>query len=78
MYCILTQGGVMRALWGGGAAADSSATAEGMLGALFSAAIHDYGHLGVNNDFLIQSGDDLALRYNDRSPMENHHLVSCQ
>ena len=39
-----------------------------------SAIIHDYGHKGVNNDFLVKMQDDLALRYNDRSPMENHHV----
>ena len=47
----------------------------GLLTAVFSAVVHDYEHRGVNNDFLIQSGDELALRYNDQSPMENHHLV---
>ena len=38
--------------------------------------IHDYQHKGVNNDFLVRTGDSLAILYNDRSPMENHHLVS--
>ena len=28
--------------------------------------IHDYEHMGLTNDFLISSSDQLALRYNDR------------
>ena len=41
-----------------------------------AAIIHDYDHKGVNNDFLVKSQDDLAVRYNDRAPMENHHVAS--
>ena len=41
-----------------------------------SAVIHDYDHKGVNNDFLIKTQDDLAVRYNDKAPMENHHLAA--
>jgi hypothetical protein len=36
--------------------------------------LHDFQHGGVSNDFLVQSSDPLALLYNDRSPMENHHV----
>ncbi len=28
--------------------------------------IHDYEHAGFNNDFLINTGDEMAVRYNDR------------
>ena len=48
----------------------------GLLMSFLSAIIHDYEHRGVNNDFLIKSHDDLAVLYNDHSPMENHHLAS--
>jgi len=44
------------------------------LAALLSAAIHDYKHRGVSNDFLVVTGDELALTYNDVSPQENEHV----
>lgn len=47
-----------------------------LLACYLSAIIHDYQHKGVNNDFLVRSMDDLAVLYNDRSPMENHHLAA--
>jgi hypothetical protein len=41
-----------------------------------AAAVHDYQHPGTSNDFQVRSGSPLALLYNDRSPLENHHLAS--
>ena len=43
---------------------------------LLAAAVHDLGHLGVNNEFLVASGDPLALRYNDVSVLENFHAAT--
>ena len=42
--------------------------------ALFAAAIHDVGHPGVSNQYLINTNSDLALLYNDNSILENHHV----
>ena len=42
----------------------------------FAAIAHDHEHQGLTNDFLIRVGDDLALRYNDMSPHEMHHVSS--
>ncbi|GMH41896.1 hypothetical protein BSKO_09806 [Bryopsis sp. KO-2023] len=44
------------------------------MSAYLAAAIHDFEHKGFNNDFLIRTGNDLAMQHNDLSPMENHHV----
>lgn len=33
-------------------------------------------HPGVNNSFLVTTGDPLALKYNDISPLENMHVAT--
>lgn len=43
--------------------------------ALFAAAVHDVDHPGVTNQYLIDSGNELALMYNDESVLENHSLA---
>jgi len=40
---------------------------------LVAALVHDLGHPGLNNNFQIATCSALALRYNDRSVLENHH-----
>jgi cAMP-specific phosphodiesterase 4 len=42
---------------------------------LVAAVSHDLGHPGVNNGFLSEVGHELALQYNDRSPLENMHCA---
>jgi hypothetical protein len=42
---------------------------------LVSATCHDVGHPGFNNIFLVEASYDLALRYNDKSPLENMHCA---
>ncbi len=46
-----------------------------VLALLLSAMCHDLQHGGVTNAFLVNSGSELALRYNDASPNENHHCA---
>ena len=46
-----------------------------LLACYLAAIVHDFEHVGFNNDFLVNSCDPLALRYNDKAPMENHHLA---
>eukprot|EP01112_Ceratiomyxa_fruticulosa_P012115 TRINITY_DN3337_c0_g1_i1.p1 TRINITY_DN3337_c0_g1~~TRINITY_DN3337_c0_g1_i1.p1 ORF type:complete len:950 (-),score=175.55 TRINITY_DN3337_c0_g1_i1:63-2912(-) len=45
------------------------------LAILFAAMVHDFRHLGVNNAFLITVGDELAIRSNDISVLENYHCA---
>ena len=40
---------------------------------LFAAIIHDYEHPGLNNSYQMNTESDLALRYNNKSILENHH-----
>jgi hypothetical protein len=44
-------------------------------GLLMAAAVHDYKHPGVNNSFLMAARNELALRYNDKSVLENFHVA---
>merc|ERR1719502_1347301 len=42
---------------------------------IVSAVCHDIGHPGLNNPFLVETGHELAVRYNDHSPLENMHCA---
>ncbi|KAJ9520544.1 hypothetical protein QJQ45_007398 [Haematococcus lacustris] len=65
MHMLLTRGGLM----------PGYADRLTQLAAYLAAVCHDYQHIGRTNDWLVETQDELALRYNDRSPMENHHLA---
>eukprot|EP00440_Ansanella_granifera_P071428 gb/GFBE01077520.1/.p1 GENE.gb/GFBE01077520.1/~~gb/GFBE01077520.1/.p1 ORF type:complete len:611 (+),score=92.82 gb/GFBE01077520.1/:1-1833(+) len=44
-----------------------------VFGLLLASLCHDIDHRGRTNSFLIDSEDELAILYNDRSVLENHH-----
>merc|ERR1719331_1440015 len=44
-----------------------------MTALLIAALAHDLGHAGKTNPFLVETCHELALRYNDKSPLENMH-----
>ena len=44
-------------------------------GMVVAAIGHDVGHPGLNNAFLVNSLDAIALKYNDRSVLENMHAA---
>lgn len=47
-----------------------------MYALILAAAAHDHGHEGLSNAFYCNSGHELALRYNDASVLEMHHISS--
>jgi len=47
------------------------------LGAIIiGGAIHDHEHPGFNNIYMVETSDEIAVRYNDVSVLENHHVAS--
>ena len=42
---------------------------------LVAALAHDAGHTGQNNAFHVSSSSELAIFYNDKSVLENHHCA---
>jgi hypothetical protein len=49
--------------------------ATDLFAALVAGAAHDFRHDGVNNAFHINTGSELALRYNDISVLESYHAA---
>jgi len=46
-----------------------------VFGLMIGAICHDVGHPGVNNVYLVKAKNELALRFNDKSPLENMHCA---
>ncbi|KAK9817484.1 hypothetical protein WJX74_002907 [Apatococcus lobatus] len=69
LHMMLTHGGVLPMF-------EEASQPLILLTCYIGAIVHDFGHIGVNNNFLITSMDELALIHNDQSPHENHHLAA--
>lgn len=52
-------------------------TTEELFCLLIATLCHDMDHPGYSNSYLINARTKLALRYNDKSPLENHHASMC-
>lgn len=48
---------------------------ESQYAIIVAALCHDCDHRGYNNAFEIMTRSELALRYNDNAPLENHHCA---
>ena len=66
MTYLLSKGGICSAL---------KLTVDEVFASIMAAAVHDVAHPGVNNAYLIESNDLLAIRYNDKSPLESMHAA---
>lgn len=60
----------------GGLAKRCELSDQQLFSALLAAAIHDFNHPGINNNFHIKTSSYLATLYNDRSVLENLHVSS--
>jgi calcium/calmodulin-dependent 3',5'-cyclic nucleotide phosphodiesterase len=49
-------------------------TNEVMYGALLAALVHDLGHPGLTNRFMVRTNNEFAIKYNDISVLENMHV----
>jgi cGMP-inhibited 3',5'-cyclic phosphodiesterase A len=63
-------------LSGGGLGTLLNVDAHEYLAILTAAGVHDFEHPGVNNVFLQKMQDPIAIRYNDLSVLENHHIAA--
>jgi hypothetical protein len=71
MHMLLSQGGVAETLNTQGHCGKLE-----VMACLLAAAIHDLGHRGLTNNFLVKSSDEMALRYNDQHVNEHQHICS--
>lgn len=47
-----------------------------LMSIIISSSCHDFEHPGLNNGYLVNARSKWAIQYNDKSPLENHHIAS--
>lgn len=72
MNALLTLGGLKQQISANGTVDAELATMACLLGA----AIHDFEHPGLNNDFLVRTAHPHAIRYNDQHVNEHHSIAA--
>mmetsp|Transcript_53369 Transcript_53369/g.155549 ORF Transcript_53369/g.155549 Transcript_53369/m.155549 type:complete len:565 (+) Transcript_53369:93-1787(+) len=79
MHALLEHGGLMEAaapaFEDSGGGRPGSGSLERMA-CLLAAAIHDYDHVGLSNEFLVKTSHERAVRYNDQHVNEQHHVAA--
>ena len=55
---------------------DLDLTSLDLCGLFLACIVHDYKHPGLNNSYLINSHNPIAIRYNDISVLEQYHISS--
>lgn len=66
---MMTKGGCLKGL-----APDAACQPMLMFTMLVAACLHDAGHTGTSNDYLVKTEHELAVTHNDSSPLQNHHV----
>uniref|UniRef100_A0A061RFH0 Phosphodiesterase n=1 Tax=Tetraselmis sp. GSL018 TaxID=582737 RepID=A0A061RFH0_9CHLO len=57
---------------------DGSSKSQGiLLGIMFAAVVHDYGHPGTDNAYQVAEGTPVARRFNHQMVLENSSLYEC-
>jgi len=79
MHALLEHGNILKMALPAFQKESSSSSRHGHLermACLVAAAIHDFDHLGLSNDFLVRVRHERAVRYNDSHVNENHHVAA--
>lgn len=75
MHALLQHGGILAAVAPAFGKEESSAGLERMA-CLVAAAVHDYEHCGLTNDYLVRTSHERAVLYNDLHVNEQHHVAA--